>query len=88
MQGFGHADVLVVLQVPRNAADAVPCERLQKIPAPNAELRNRDMIVSFIWIWISLCRLLGRFFHFTPVPLVADQTALQAAGGFIFGGVF
>ncbi len=28
MRGAGHADVLVVLQVPGNKADAVPCERL------------------------------------------------------------
>ena len=28
MQGAGHADVLVILQVPGNKADAVPCERL------------------------------------------------------------
>ena len=30
MQGFGHADVPVVLQVPGNAADAVPCKRLRQ----------------------------------------------------------
>jgi hypothetical protein len=28
MRGAGHADVVVVLQVPGNKADAVPCERL------------------------------------------------------------
>jgi hypothetical protein len=28
MHGTGHADVLVVLQMPGNKADAVPCERL------------------------------------------------------------
>jgi hypothetical protein len=28
MHGVGHEDVLVVLQVPGNKADAVPCERL------------------------------------------------------------
>jgi D-sedoheptulose 7-phosphate isomerase len=28
MCGAGHADVLVILQVPGNKADAVPCERL------------------------------------------------------------
>ncbi len=31
MQGFGHEDVHVVLQMPGNEADAVPCERLQRI---------------------------------------------------------
>jgi len=30
MRGGGYADVLPVLQVPDNKADAVPCERLQK----------------------------------------------------------
>ena len=30
MRGGGHADVLPVLQVLCNKADAVPCERLQK----------------------------------------------------------
>ncbi len=34
MQGGGHADVLIVLQVPANAAGAVPCERLPKFFAP------------------------------------------------------
>jgi hypothetical protein len=29
MHGAGHADVLVILQVPGNKADAVPCECLQ-----------------------------------------------------------
>jgi len=29
MRGGGYADVLPVLQVPDNKADAVPCERLQ-----------------------------------------------------------
>jgi hypothetical protein len=29
MSGAGHADVLVILQVPGNKADAVPCERLR-----------------------------------------------------------
>jgi len=29
MRGVGYADVLPVLQVPDNKADAVPCERLQ-----------------------------------------------------------
>jgi hypothetical protein len=28
MHGTGHADVLVVLQMPGSKADAVPCERL------------------------------------------------------------
>jgi hypothetical protein len=28
MRGAGHADVLVVIQVRGNEADAVPCERL------------------------------------------------------------
>jgi hypothetical protein len=28
LRGAGHEDVLVVLQVPGNKADAVPCERL------------------------------------------------------------
>jgi hypothetical protein len=28
MRGAGHADVPVVLQMPGNKADAVPCERL------------------------------------------------------------
>jgi hypothetical protein len=28
MHGTGHADVLVVLEMPGNKADAVPCERL------------------------------------------------------------
>jgi hypothetical protein len=28
MQGVGHADVLFVVQMPGNEADAVPCERL------------------------------------------------------------
>jgi hypothetical protein len=32
MRGEGYADVLPVLQVPDNKADAVPCERL---PKPN-----------------------------------------------------
>jgi hypothetical protein len=31
MQGGGYADVLPVLQVPDNKADAVPCERLHLI---------------------------------------------------------
>ena len=31
MRGGGYADVLPVLQVPDNKADAVPCERLRKI---------------------------------------------------------
>ncbi len=31
MRGTGYADVPVVLQVPGNKADAVPCERLQKM---------------------------------------------------------
>jgi len=31
MRGGGYADVLPVLQVPDNKADAVPCERLQQI---------------------------------------------------------
>jgi hypothetical protein len=30
MRGGEYADVLPVLQVPDNKADAVPCERLQK----------------------------------------------------------
>jgi len=30
MRGGGYADVLPVLQVPDNKADAVPCERLRK----------------------------------------------------------
>ena len=30
MQGAGHEDVLVVLQVTGNKADAVPCERLRR----------------------------------------------------------
>ncbi len=30
MRGFGHADVWVILQVPGNKADTVPCERLRK----------------------------------------------------------
>ena len=30
MCGAGHADVLVILQVPGNKADAVPCERLHE----------------------------------------------------------
>ena len=30
MRGDGYADVLPVLQVPDNKADAVPCERLPK----------------------------------------------------------
>jgi hypothetical protein len=30
MRGGGYADVLPVLQVPDNKADAVPCKRLQK----------------------------------------------------------
>ena len=31
MRGGGYADVLPVLQVPDNKADAVPCERLPGI---------------------------------------------------------
>jgi hypothetical protein len=31
MQGVGHEDVHVVLQMPGNEADAVRCERLQRI---------------------------------------------------------
>jgi hypothetical protein len=31
MQGFGHADVLTVLQMPGNEAGAVPCERIEKL---------------------------------------------------------
>ena len=31
MQGVGHEDVHVVLQMPGNEADAVPCERLLRI---------------------------------------------------------
>jgi hypothetical protein len=31
MRGAGDADVPFVLQMPGNKADAVPCERLQKI---------------------------------------------------------
>ncbi|MCD4755040.1 MAG: hypothetical protein K8R75_04465 [Deltaproteobacteria bacterium] len=31
MRGGGYADILPVLQVPDNKADAVPCERLQYI---------------------------------------------------------
>jgi hypothetical protein len=33
MRGAGHEDVLVVLQVPGNKADAVPCERLESAAA-------------------------------------------------------
>jgi len=40
MRGDGYADVLPVLQVPDNKADAVPCERLQEfypgLPVPGA----------------------------------------------------
>ncbi len=35
MRGGGYADVLPVLQVPDNKADAVPCERLQKMNLDN-----------------------------------------------------
>jgi hypothetical protein len=35
MRGGGYADVLPVLQVPDNKADAVPCERL---PIPQLEM--------------------------------------------------
>jgi hypothetical protein len=31
MRGGGYADVLPVLQVPDNEADAVPCERLRDL---------------------------------------------------------
>jgi hypothetical protein len=34
MHGSGHADVLVVLQMSGNKADAVPCERLHKKRTP------------------------------------------------------
>ncbi len=34
MRGGGYADVLPVLQVPDNKADAVPCERLQDALRP------------------------------------------------------
>ncbi|MCD4754922.1 MAG: hypothetical protein K8R75_03860 [Deltaproteobacteria bacterium] len=34
MRGGGYADILPVLQVPDNKADAVPCERLQTTLSP------------------------------------------------------
>ena len=47
MRGGGYADVLPVLQVPDNKADAVPCERLpflkDHIPCP----RHREDAVFF-----------------------------------------
>ena len=36
MRGGEYADVLPVLQVPDNKADAVPCERLPQIQSVNA----------------------------------------------------
>ena len=49
MQGFGHADVPVVLQVPGNAADVVPCERLSKIMfGKPVIIRNTRITVELI----------------------------------------
>ena len=36
MRGGGYADVLPVLQVPNNNADAVPCKRLRKVQLPDS----------------------------------------------------
>jgi hypothetical protein len=40
MRGGGHADVLPVLQVPANKADAVPCEGLLPDNRVNAMLHE------------------------------------------------
>ncbi|RKX59554.1 MAG: type II toxin-antitoxin system RelE/ParE family toxin [Thermodesulfobacteriota bacterium] len=42
MRGGGYADVLPVLQVPDNKADAVPCERLRFIQNGLCELRVKS----------------------------------------------
>jgi hypothetical protein len=39
MHGTGHADVLVVLQMLGNKADAVSCERLQKHCDSESEIK-------------------------------------------------
>ena len=41
MRGGGYADVLPVLQVPDNKADAVPCERLRLYKVAKRPLARR-----------------------------------------------
>jgi len=48
MHGTGHADVMVVLQMPGNKADAVPCERLQNFNGS----RNTSGYVKIAKIWL------------------------------------
>ena len=47
MQGFGHTDVRVVLQVPGNEADAVPCERLHRKEA-DMETHKPNLLTHYI----------------------------------------
>jgi hypothetical protein len=49
MHGTGHADVLVVLQMPGNKADAVPCERLQYFHAIAVLIKTIKSIVGSGW---------------------------------------
>jgi len=49
MRGVGYADVLPVLQVPDNKADAVPCKRLQKNRAAGCLPRSPDEPLSQLY---------------------------------------
>ncbi|MBL0716423.1 MAG: sugar transferase [Desulfosarcina sp.] len=54
MQGGGHADVLIELQVPANAAGAVPCERLQE--SEQTMIQQQVYIINTVRICLdALC---------------------------------
>ena len=53
MRGGGYADVLPVLQVPDNKADAVPCERLRKLL--HVKALSKSVILKRILSKNSLC---------------------------------
>ena len=74
MRGGGYADVLPVLQVPDNKADAVPCERLQIF---------FGVIYPFIYrFWLTSVWLHTMIIFPNKRPSNGGVEALKQGGGF------
>jgi hypothetical protein len=82
MRGGGYADVLPVLQVPDNKADAVPCERLQIIVPEWNNILFQNRAICCLWYWepryyypakgsccsILICVLISEIWGWGPLP--------------------
>ncbi|PXF58220.1 MAG: hypothetical protein C4B58_07220 [Deltaproteobacteria bacterium] len=81
MRGGGYADVLPVLQVPDNKADAVPCERLRVLDAGHRlyKIKQAAATSAFVVIFPSFSGFAGhvteghfnwQFMSFTAIAVI------------------